>query len=322
MDGNIILSTWENFVHKGAVDPAVSPLVANSWLRCKARINPFSDIKFNKLSSDHLLAAQVSSFDLISTSRPIMEDIYQDIDHAELAVVLLNGAGYVLDILATPRVEAEMRARGFSAGVICTEEHIGTNAFGLALTARMPVQIIGVEHYCQQYHQFAGSAAPVFDITGHPLGVLGIISTLSSYDKNYLGLMVAGAKAVEAQLQADFLLAENNKQLAQLQTILDTISEGILVWRGDQKLVHFNNTAGKILDLSLQSMVGVPLASLIDYPDFIRNAIEKREPLTDVEATITTRKRAFNLVLSLRYVQQKRNLIMDNNYFPPCKRGP
>jgi transcriptional regulator of acetoin/glycerol metabolism len=319
MDGNLMLDCWKEYLNKGKIDPCVSPLVGNSWSRCKAKVNPYHVIKFNKLGYDHLLSTQVASFDLISVARPIMEDIFQDIDHQEIAIILLNSAGYVLDILATPIIEERMKAVGFSTGVICTEEHIGTNAFGLALTARMPVQIIGAEHYCQQFHQLAGSAAPIFDLTGRPLGILGIISTLSNYNKIFLGLMVAGAKAVEAQLQADFLLAENNNQLAQLHTILNTISEGIIVWSGDLDLIHFNDSASKILDTTLQSLVGVNLVEFMTYPDFILKAIEKREPLTDVEATINIGDRELNLVLSFRYIQIKDTLLWIISTFRPVK---
>lgn len=283
-------------------------MVVSSWQRCWARINPTKKVQFKKLNADHLLAAQVASFDLISTARPVMEDIYQNIEHENTSILLLNGAGYILDILAEPATITRLEGEGIQVGVLLTEEQVGTNAFGLALIQRMPVQVVGPEHYCQQFHSQAGAAAPIFEITGRPLGVLGLLAPIEDYQSVSLGLVTAGSKAVEAQHQADQLLADYNSQLDELNAMLDTISEGILVWNNEQTLLHVNQAAANMMEITIPNMVGKKIKELITFPAFVCDALEKRETLTDVEASIRVGPRNIACILSLRFVFRKNDL--------------
>jgi len=308
MDNEKRLAAWKEFVNGENIRPELSPLVANSWRRCWSFINPTQRLNINRLNADTLLAAQVASFDLISIARPILEDIYQSIDPSNLAVVLLNGTGYILDMLADSEMRACLSRSGITEGVLLTEGQVGTNAFGLALMERMPVEIVGGEHYSRMLHHLAAAAVPIFDITGRSLGICGLISPVSSYQSHSLGMMVACARCIEAQRQADVLLAEQNSQLAQLNAILDTITEGIVVWNGERILIHLNNFAARMIGIPIQGLVGLSIGGLLSYPPFIQRSIEKQEPLTDVEATIKIKDRALNCLISLRFVMNKEEL--------------
>ncbi|HVN52710.1 MAG TPA: sigma 54-interacting transcriptional regulator [Anaerolineaceae bacterium] len=303
-----LLHAWTEFTSHEHIVPEVSPIVASSWERCRARINPFQTIKFNKLNPDHFLAAQVASFDLISIARPIMEDISINLKSNQEAVVLLNGTGYILDMQADSKVLELLAGMGIATGELFTEGHVGTNALGLALTERMPVEVYGPEHYCFQFHDLADAAAPVFDVSGRVLGVLGLLTTTDRYQPYSLSLVIAGAKAIEAQRQADSLLAENNSQLAQLIAILDTISEGIVVWNGERVLIHINNYATRVMERSAQGLVGQKTDDFLSYPPFIQAAIDAHEPLTDVETNLIIGQKTVNCILSLRFVVNKNGL--------------
>jgi len=308
METGAIQKAWTRFIIDGTILPELSPLVASSWQRCYARINPIQKFHFNKLNPDTLLAAQVASFDLISIARPVLEDIYQNINPDNVAIVLLNGTGYVLDMLVQPEMQAWLYETGICEGVLLTEMQVGTNAFGLALTERAPTEIIGAEHYCRQLHHLAAAAAPIFDITGHPLGVCGLISPVDCYQSHSLGMMVAGAKGIEAQRQADVLLAEQNSQLAQLNEIMDAISEGIVVWNEERLLIHANNYAAQMIGVPIQQLVGRALSSFVFYPPFVAMAIGRQEALTDIETNIKVGDKGFNCMLSLRFVMRKEKL--------------
>ena len=303
-----LLNTWNEYTSHEHILPEVSPIVASSWERCRARINPFQTLKFNKLNPDHFLAAQVASFDLISIARPIMEDIYINMNSTQEAIVLLNGTGYILDMQAEASVLEMLARMGITAGELFTEGHVGTNALGLALTERMPVEVYGPEHYCLQFHGLADAAAPIFDVSGRVLGVLGLLTTTSGYQPYSLSLMTAGAKAIEAQRQADSLLADYNSQLAQLIAILDTISEGIVVWNGERVLIHINNFAARVIERPSQGLVGQKTDEVLSYPSFVQAAIDAREPLTDVETNLKIGQKTINCILSLRFVVNKNEL--------------
>jgi transcriptional activator for dhaKLM operon len=168
----------------------------------------------------------------------------------------------------------------------------------------MPVQVGGPEHFVKQFHVATGAAAPIFDISGRLLGVLGLVMPIERYHIHSLGLVAAAARAVENQHQSDLLMAEQNSQLTQLNTILSTISDGIMVWNADHMIVQANHAASQMLGLSAASMVGKSARTLFTVPAFVQEAIRQRKPLTDVEAVISVGERMISCLISLDFVFQ------------------
>lgn len=297
-----MLKAWERFTTSQQMDPAVPPLIAASWRRSWGRVNPNNPIGFTRMSSDHLLASQTASFDLMAIARPVMEDVYQCVESSGTALILTNSVGCILDMVGDEEIIRIMDGWGAGRGSFLSEERIGTASVGLALTERMPVQVAGSEHFARQFHVATGAAAPIFDISGHLLGILGLVMPVERYHVHSLGLVAAAARAVENQHQSDLLMAEQNSQLAQLNTILSTISDGILVWNAQQVLVHANHAAGQMLGISAQSMVGKPARTLFSLPAFVEDAISQRKLLTDIEGEINVEGRAVNCLISLDFV--------------------
>lgn len=299
---------WNNYVNYHSIPSSLPFIIAASWQRCRLRLNPFQSILINQLSPDHLLATQVASFELISFARPVMEDIYQYIEGSNTAVVLVNGAGYLLNILGDMEMLQYLRLQGITTGSLVAESQIGTNALSLAVIERIPVSVHGAEHFLKQLHELAGVASPIFDLSGRPLGALGLLNMADQQHPHSLGLVVAGARAIEAQRQADFLLAETNNQLAGLNAILSAINDGILVWNAEEILLHINTSAAKMLNTPSRSLVGHSVREMIRFPLFIQEAMQRREPLTDVEANINLKNRSISCVVSLRFVFQNNDL--------------
>ncbi len=302
MDSLAQTEAWKLFVETQRLDSGVSPVVAGSWRRCWTRINPYQSANLTHLSSDHLLAAQVNAFEIISLARPIMEDISQAIEQTGTAMILVNSAGFVLDMLGDAEMIEHLRLMGISPGSDLSESRLGTNAFGLALTERMPAQVVGPEHYLVSFHELAESAAPIFELSGRPLGALGLVTLASRHNPHILGLAVAGARAVEGQRQAEYLLAEQNSHLAQLNAILAANSEGVLVWNADHTLMRINDAALKILNLSTGSVIGRKIEEFIIYPAFFQEALEKFRPLNDIELTFQVNGKNIRCLVSLRFI--------------------
>ena len=297
-----MLEAWKKFTDNQELDPVVPPLIASSWRRCWGHVNPTLALEFTRMGPDYLLASQTASFDLMAIARPVMEDVYQCVQGSGTAIVLTNSIGCVLDLIGDSEILEIMNKWGAGVGSILSEDLIGTTSIGLALTERMPVQVAGMEHFVRQFQVATGAAAPMFDINGHLLGVLGIVMPVERYHIHSLGLIAAAARAIEGQRQSDYLLAEQNSQLAQLNTVLSTISDGILVWSTDYTLIHANSTAGEMLGIPAQSMMGKHADTLFVTPSFVQKAILRRKPLTDVEGVINIGDRKVNCLISLDFV--------------------
>jgi transcriptional activator for dhaKLM operon len=299
-----MLEAWKRFTTNQQLDPIVPPLIAASWRRCWGRVNPNRTVEFTRMGREHLLASQTASFDLIAIARPVMEDVYQCVQKSGTVIVLTNSIGCVLDLVGDEEVLKIMHEWGCGVGSILSEELIGTSSFGLALAERMPAQVGGAEHFVKQFHVATGAAAPMFDISGRLLGVLGLVMPIDRYHVHSLGLVAAAARAVENQHQSDLLMAEQNSQLTQLNTILSTISDGLMVWNADHMIVHANHAASQMLGLLAQSMVGKAAGTLFTVPALVQESIRQRKPLTDVEAVMHVGERMISCLISLDFVFQ------------------
>ncbi len=293
---------WQKFITNQELHPVVPPLIASSWHRSWGKVNPNNKLEFTRMGSEYMLASQTASFDLIAIARPVMEDIYQCVQKSGTAILLTNSIGCVLDVVGDEEILKIMYEWGCGVGSILSEELIGTSSFGLALTERMPVQVAGKEHFVRQFHVVTGAAAPMFDITGRLLGVLGIVMPVERYHIHSLGLVAAAARAIENQRQSDVLFAEQNSQLGQLNTILSTISDGILVLNANDVLVHANNAASQLLGIPSKSIMGKQAESLLSMPPFVSKAVLQRTPLVDVEGIIHVDQREINCLISLDFV--------------------
>ena len=297
-----MLEAWKKFTSSRQLDSIVPPVIAASWRRCWGRVNPNTSLEFTRMSAEYLLASQTASFDLIAIARPVMEDVYQCIQTSGTIILLTNPIGCVLDWVGDADITGIMEDWGAGIGSILAEEQIGTSSIGLALAERMPVQVAGWEHFVSQFHLTTGAAAPIFDISGRLLGVIGILMPVDRYHVHSLGMIVAAARAIESQRQSDQLLMEQNSQLAELDAVISTISDGIMVWSADYVLVHANQAAGEILGIPLKSMAGKPAEFLFPIPSFVNRSVLRRKPLVDSEASINVAGRTVNCLISLDFV--------------------
>ncbi len=300
---DILFEAWKAFTIRHKSPPQdVSAWIAASWERCRPLLDPGQPMRLQRLTEGHLLAAQVSHFALLSIARPIMEDIYQFIENTHTNVILVNSAGYVLDAVGDTGVIAEGVRPEQLRGLSLAEAEVGTNAFGLSILERIPISVHGAEHYRRVFHKFGDAAAPIFDISGKLLGALGILTSAENFHPHALGIAVAGARAIEAQRQSDQLLVEQNSQLGRLNAILDTISEGILVWNAEGVVIHANPAATELLGITRSHLMGDPLEAHVRLPEFVREAIAQHDPLTDVEIELLAAGKPLHCVLSLRFV--------------------
>lgn len=295
---------WQLFIQTHQVAEYVPPLVAAAWQRCWGVLDPLQKPVLPRLSSAVLLDAQVAAADLLLLARPVMEDLHQYMEGSMTVVLLANSAGYVLDWLGDAPMLEQLQALGIQAGALMAEAHLGSNAVSLALRERVPVQLSGAAHYCEAVHPFAMAAAPIFEPSGRLWGVLGIATYAENIHAHSLAMVVAGAHTIEAQRQADLLLGESNTQLAELNAVLNSMEEGILVWNAQQILLHANPAAEQILGLPLKSYLGKPLDAYVQLPSFVRAALRNQQDVSDVETTLQLGQRSLACVVSLRFLRR------------------
>ncbi len=321
---DILKQFWYAFTKSGQVLPVEGrepdPVVLRSWQRCAPRADPRQRPRLVRLQEAALRAILKTHTDLLTLARPFLEDIYQFLEGAYCAIVFTDGAGCVLDLTGDSSIVTQAvdltTTRGrwpdvlhsanspnrdaLSVGAIWSEGHMGTNALGLALITAMPVQVVGAEHYYEAYHHMATSAAPVHDANGRLVGLIGMVEPVTAVSRHSLSLVMAAARAITNQLQADMYLQEANHRLSEVKAILEAVHEGVISWGADGKINHVNERAGRMLHFSPQTVTGLPLHAVLALPEPIVIALAERREIRDVEVTFEGREQPLRAFASLR----------------------
>jgi len=295
---------WEVFTSTGKIidDAELNPRVVVSWTRCSLRMNPNGSVNWTYASDNALQSTLKQHTTLRNIARPIMEDIYQFMEDSRIALILTDSSGCLLEVFGELSLTNELQAMGFRSGAYLDEGHLGTNAIAVTLFEAMPSQIVGPEHFFLSLHALSSVAAPIHDIEGHALGVLGLIEPLEQYSRQTFGVGVAGARAIENQLQADVIVREANAKTAELYATMDSITEGVLSWSNDGFVMHLNEQAGKTLHLSPTIVVGRPMQEFFSLPENIARAVALGQELTDVETAFVVNGTPRECLVSLRII--------------------
>src|SRR6185436_11175118 len=270
-------NAWGVFTSTGKIldNAGLNPLVAASWMRCGLRINPNGPLNRTYASDNAFQSTRKQHTTLRNIARPIMEDIYEFMEDCRVALILTDSSGCLLEVFGEPAFTLELQVMGYKPGAYLDEGHLATNAIAVTIFEAMPSQIVGPEHFYLSLHEFSSVAAPVHDIEGHPLGVLGLVEPVGQYSRQSFGVAVAGARAIENQLRADVIVREANAKTAELYATMDSITEGVLAWSNDGVVMHLNHQAGKTLHLSPTIVVGRPMLEFFSLPENIARVVSR-----------------------------------------------
>ncbi|HVO69165.1 MAG TPA: PAS domain-containing protein, partial [Aggregatilineaceae bacterium] len=300
-----IRSFWQSYTDTRRLDAQIDPMIAASWQRCSPRLNPLQFPRWSVLNHDVFALTLRQNGALYNIARPIMEDMYQYCEGAGMALTLSDSTNCILEMLGDPDLVAEGFRLGLRPGSFVDEGRFGTNAFAVALLEGCPVSVFGPEHFLRALHGLSTAAAPIFALEGYPVGTVGIVTPAASYTTLAHGMMIAAARAIENQIQAELLIQNANTQASELNATLQTISDGVLVWSGDGNITHLNQKAGELLRLAPSQVVGRPLTEHIILPEGLARAVILRQELHDVETSLNVNDMAHGCLVSLQIVRDQ-----------------
>ena len=257
---------------------------------------------FEKLS-DHQL--------LIGTAEPFMHQLYSFVKGTEFFALLTDSKGCILTIIGDETILSEAFSYKMMPGAYMDEGSIGTNAMGTALAEEMPVQISGDEHYIEAYHKWTCSASPIRDTSGAIIGVLDLTGYCELVHPHTLGMVVAAAKAIERMLQVQ----EYNHalEMAKLynETIIDSISAGILTAGLDGTIKTVNHYAPELFGYTTSEIRGMKAWQLFDGWNQVLSASSAHRNLAEEEVMVNSRKNKLMLTLSTYPIISSQKDLMD-----------
>ncbi len=280
-------SIWKQYVLQGVMqEDILPPALIQSWRRCVTLgLDPYAEPD----SEDITYSTTTSvSQQLLSLVRPVMEDLHQFVEGSECVVIFADTNLCIVDVVGNRALQHELEHLGLSIGASWSEERQGANALALAMYESFPIQLDGAMHYRAALHPLYTSAAPVHDLLGQTVGVLAVIGHHEHSHPHTLGMITAAAQAISNQLQMQVWLNNANDLLFELKTILQTLSEGILLLQHNGVVSQMNAPAGTMLGLIPSKVTGRRLQDVLPLPALLAQAIARQQSLSDEELVFDT----------------------------------
>jgi hypothetical protein len=125
-------------------------------------------------------------------------------DEAVHLMVIADVGGTILWSEGPRDVRREAGRVGLSDGFCWSEEAVGTNGIGTALTERAPAYVYSAEHLARCLHPWSCVGAPITDPdSGEVIGCVDVSATATSLHPAAVALVEAAARLTEAQLALD-----------------------------------------------------------------------------------------------------------------------
>ncbi len=246
---------WERFRALGKVPPRIREVVLQSWQRSEADRGIPSLKQAPRVADDEFAAIRQQTGRLREAARPALERAGYMLNHANAMVLLCNDRGVVTDTTGDARTIARGQENHLHIGGQWDEGAIGTNAIGTAIHTRRPVQIWGVEHYCEEIQRWNCAATPVCDpVTGELLGLVDISGPSEFEQPHSAALSMSMALQIEESLR--------QQVGAERQQLTERLLVRRMRWVNDEVMVldrygaeafateHFAQMAGDLCDLT------------------------------------------------------------------------
>lgn len=283
----IIYKVWEQYVKEGKLEKkALRDFITDSWIRSKSYgVDPFTEKVKIDLNEKEIQQKYEKFKPLLKTAKPFMDSLYKIVGNSGLLVRLTDKDGYVLECIGDMNLAHEYGSLNIYKGCNVKEEVIGTNAIGTALYTQKPIQVIGAEHFCKQYHGWSSSACPIKNDNEEILGILSMTGPYEKVHPHTLGMIVASAEAIENQLKLDPINKQLELAIKHFYAIMESISEGLICVNKEGIITDINLFARKLLSLKEKDILGQSIKKILceDYSDRISRAIKRGRKFEEEE---------------------------------------
>jgi len=188
--------------------------------------------------------------ELILAAVPIMNKIYDFVKGSNFFLILTDKDGCILNVIGDEDILSEAFSFKMIPGAYMNEQSIGTNAMGTCLTEKKTLQVSGDQHFVNVYHRWTCSASPISDSSGNIIGALDLTDYSASVHQHTLGIVVAGAKAIENELAANHYKMLLMHEKSYIDTVHNSLHAGIITSDPEGNIIEANPYSAELLGYS------------------------------------------------------------------------
>ncbi|KGD72659.1 sigma-54-dependent Fis family transcriptional regulator [Pantoea vagans] len=246
---------WQAFI-QGEKPHWIRRSILQSWARSREHHIDPTHFCYTPVAPSELAAILSHNSELIAVAHSVMENLlaYNPDGHINLT----DAQGVVLSFCGSDLTPV---------GSVLREEILGTNCTARCLREQRLVYVLSGENWkiALRKRNRQCAAAPIRDASGQMTGVLTLTATPDNFNAHTLGTVQAAAEAIGQQLTLRRLLAEQ-------QSILENLNEGVLVCDREGRIKTLNRYARQIFagidagNASIDQLLQPQSGSLLTLP--------------------------------------------------------
>jgi transcriptional regulator of acetoin/glycerol metabolism len=235
----------------------INPLILRSWERCRrfglTEAGPAAGC--DSLDRATLHTEQDRNHLLLRQSRPIMEQLYEQIRESGSMIILADQNGLILESVGDADFVSRADRVMLMPGASWDENLRGTNAIGTAIAEETPLAVLGSEHFLENNGFLTCCASPIFGADGRLIGILDISSDYRNHQRHTLGLIRLSSQLVEkrlfeAQHSRDILVCFHSRV-----DYLGSPGEGMAAVSSDGQVLAVNSAGLQLLGVRRADVV-------------------------------------------------------------------
>ncbi|WP_312700718.1 sigma 54-interacting transcriptional regulator [Sedimentibacter sp.] len=256
--------------------------VLNGWERCEnLKTNRQSDLCDNDISESALNDLLVKYKDLINTAHPFLEQMEKLLSDY-LLIALVSKDGYIID-----EIQPDFN-KYFHLGGRFSEKYNGNTSISTSVIENKSVCLVGDDHYCDCYYDFASMSVPVHS-NNAIIGTVSVVMPKGSNNCEFLGVVESIAKIIESGYESN----NNNKELSlkyKLQNaIINSFTDGLLIIDKNGVLEYINQIGAEILGIEREKSIGKHVTELVDFKPVILEVLKTGQGYVDKEIIVSDR---------------------------------
>ncbi len=241
-------------------------------------------ITSKKILAEHEVSDAIrKNRQLINIATPFIKVLYDFLSGSGFIVLLTDKEGCILNIIGDKDILEAARGLNMVVGAYMDEGSIGTNAMGTAIKEDSPIQVSAKEHFITAYHRWTCSAAPIHNAQGDIVGTLNLTGGSQLVHPHTLGLVVAAVKSIEDQIKIRNTQKKLEEAYNYMNTIVNSISSGIVALERDGTIKSINDAACSILKVERKDIIGSSAEKVVSNWKNLFKEFEKGQDFQDEE---------------------------------------
>ncbi len=276
---------WNQFQLTGDINDKglIKDEVLASWERCRiAGMDAYSKLNDHFISSTELEQRIAKNAFFIDTTSSILKIIEQSLDITGFRFDLFDSDLFLLKQYGDSKAVQLAQHFGVFPGINRKEKFAGTTSISITDDLKMPIQLVGPEHYNINLHLLTCSSTPVLSPNGQYLGILSMSGDYFLFQKHTVGLIAAIGRLITNSMKEKEMLKEQKLLKENLKNIVDAVSDGIIVIDNDNIVITMNMAAGKLFCINLPEIIGKSIKHIFGINNIFSEVSRESLELIDV----------------------------------------